>query len=107
MPSPIICFTPAGKQYLCHHVDGCTYYDHVRVDEASIITLSRFQMAPTNESREMDDHEDDEGALIYRESQLRKAEAVAVERKSAASTHHRTSSRKKIQDLSHDSLVLR
>eukprot|EP00984_Skeletonema_dohrnii_P029316 scaffold19806_cov74-Skeletonema_dohrnii-CCMP3373.AAC.3 len=42
--------------------------------------------------------EDDVGVLIYRESQLRKAEAAAAvesEKTSTASTHHRTSTRKR------------
>ena len=41
------------------------------------------KMAPTNNSTE-DAEEEDVGALIYRESQLRKAETTAVKRKSAA-----------------------
>ena len=59
------------------------------------------KMAPTNKRTEKDG-DDDVAALIYRESQLRKAEAAvaASEKKmtsSDASTHHRRSTRKKIQ----------
>ena len=51
-------------------------------------------MAPTNKSIEREREEDDVGALIYRESQLRKAEAAAAsERKksSSFSIHRQTS----------------
>ena len=63
------------------------------------------KMASTNKSIEKDG--DDVAVLIYRESQLRKAEAAvaASERKmtsSAASTHNRMSSRKKIQVVNQD-----
>jgi hypothetical protein len=53
----------------------------------------------TNMAANNSGEEDDLGVLIYRESQLRKAEAaIAAESKkktSSASTHHRTSTRKK------------
>ncbi len=54
-------------------------------------------MAPPNKSTESNEEDDNVGALIYRESQLRKAEAAAIRgKKSAASTHHhRSSTRKK------------
>ena len=44
-----------------------------------------------------EDDEEDVGALIYREVQLRKAEAAApaAARRTASTTHHRTSTRKR------------
>ena len=57
-------------------------------------------MAPPNKSTEKDG--DDVGTL-YRESQLREAEAAAVEsKKTTASTHRRKSTRKKKQAVTQD-----
>jgi hypothetical protein len=64
------------------------------VDEAKYIKPSKMVVAP-NESGEDDE---DMGVLIYRESQLRKAEALAAaesEKKSTASSRRRTSTRKR------------
>ena len=69
---------------------GCQRTRALLTSELSSMMLSK--MVAPNDSREDDD---DVGALIYRESQLRKAEAEAVaaesKKTSSASTHHRTS----------------
>ena len=52
-------------------------------------------MIPNDSAVIKEEEEEDVGALIYRESQLRKAEAVAEKKISTALTRRRTSTRKR------------
>ena len=62
-------------------------------------TMSQAKMKAVASPNNSGEDDDDVGALIYRESQLRKAEAAAAaaecKKTSNASTHHRTSTRKR------------
>ena len=72
----------------------------VSVNKRRFQKKMKASAASSDTGKEEEDDDDDVGALIYREVQLRKAETVATAAKirtktSAATTHHRASTRKR------------